>query len=131
MGLGDLFVSDEKAVNPIIGDAFALCAMAFWAAEMTYLEKYVKKYDVEPMKALGLNGVFSLLILTLLLFGFYFLEVPFDMGQPNGVMEDAIDGFIQLSNNPKLLFSFICKYYIFFEQIRTEIIQFFQLLQSL
>merc|ERR1712018_318594 len=29
------------------------------------------------------------------------------MGQPNGVMEDAIDGFIQLSNSPRLLFTFI------------------------
>ena len=110
VGTGDLLDNEEKALNPIVGDVFAICAMAFWAAEMTYLEKFVKKYDVEPMKALGLNGVFSLMILTIMLFGFYFLEVPFDMGQPNGIMEDAIDGFIQLANNPKLLLSFICKY---------------------
>ena len=61
------------------------------------------------MNALGLEGTFSVIILTVLLLAFYFIKVPFDMGQPNGAMEDAIDGFIQLGNNPVLLISYIGK----------------------
>ena len=111
VGVGDLIFEEEEALNAILGDVFALSAMIFWAAQLTYEEKFVKKYNIKSMKALGLKGIFSLIILTSMLIGFYFLKVPFDMGQPNGVMEDAIDGFIQLGNNPKLLASYICKYY--------------------
>ena len=111
VGLGDLlFENEDEAENAILGDMFALCAMIFWAAQLTYEEKFIKKHNIQPMYALGLKGFFSLAILTSMLIGFYFLKVPFDMGQPNGVMEDAIDGFIQLGNNPVLLVSYICKY---------------------
>ena len=40
----------------------------------------------------------------------YFVPVPFDMGQYRCVFEDAIDGFVQLGNNPTLLGCFIGKY---------------------
>ncbi len=109
VGVGDLLFEDQEALNAILGDAFALSAMIFWAAQLTYEEKFVKKHNIKPMHALGLKGIFSLIILTSMLLGFYFLKVPFDMGQPNGVMEDAIDGFLQLGNNVQLLLSYICK----------------------
>ena len=104
-----LFENEEDANNAVLGDAFALSAMVFWAAQLTYEEKFIKKHNIQPMYALGLKGIFSLAILTSMLFGFYFLKVPFDMGQPNGVMEDAIDGFIQLGHNPRLLVAYVCK----------------------
>ena len=107
-----MIFEEEEALNAILGDVFAVSAMIFWASQLTYEEKFVKKYNIKSMKALGLKGIFSVIILTSMLIGFYFLKVPFDMGQPNGVMEDAIDGFIQLGNNPKLLVSYICKYFI-------------------
>ena len=111
VGLGDfLFEKNKHALNAILGDAFALSAMIFWATQLTYEEKFVKKYNINPIHALGLKGIFSFLILTSLLVGFYFLKVPFDMGQPNGVMEDAIDGFYQLKNNPVLMASYISKF---------------------
>ena len=119
VGVGDLIFEEEQALNAILGDVFALVGMIFWAAQLTYEEKFVKKYKIKPMKALGLKGIFSLTILTSMLVGFYFIQVPFVMRQPNGVMEDAIDGFIQLGNNPKLLASYIGKYlnliYFFFK----------------
>ena len=109
VGVSDfLFTKEDDGLNPLLGDVFALSAMVLWAAQLTYEEKFVKKYKMKPIHALGLKGVFSLVIMTFLLIGFYFLKVPFDMGQPNGVMEDAIDGFIQLGNNYKLLISYLC-----------------------
>ena len=109
VGIGDLIFKEPKALNAILGDILAVSAMIFWAAQLTYEEKFVKRYNITPIKALGLKGVFSLIILSAILVGFYFLKVPFDMGQPNGVMEDALDGFLQLGNNPKLLVSYIGK----------------------
>ena len=110
VGAGDLIFTDEEAVNAILGDVFAVSAMVLWAAQLNYEEKFVKKFDIKPMKALGLKGMFSFLILTPMLVGFYFLEVPFDMGQPGDhVLEDAVDGFIQLGNNSILLVSCISK----------------------
>ena len=51
--------------------------------------------------------LFSFSILSILLAGFYFIKVPFDMGQPDGQLEDAGDGFIQLANNLTLLACFL------------------------
>lgn len=109
VGLGDLLNESETAKNPLLGDIISVIAMLFWAGQICYEEKFVKKYKIHPLFVIGCEGFFSLIILTFLLFGFYFLQVPFDMGQPNKVMEDAIDGFVQLGNNPILLTTFIGK----------------------
>ena len=74
---------------------------------MTYEEKFVKKYDIMPLNVIGLEGSFSLTILTFLLVVFFFIP-PF-LGILDGDrMEDALDGFVQLGNNPLLLTSFAC-----------------------
>ena len=57
-----------------------------------------------------IEGLFSFSITSLLLVISYFVPVPFDMGQYRCVFEDAIDGFVQLGNNPILLGCFIGKY---------------------
>ena len=81
--------------------------MIFYAGQLTYEEKFVKKHKIKPINALGLEGTFSLLILSILLVIFFYIQVPFDMGQPDGQLEDALDGFIQMGNNATLLISFI------------------------
>ena len=110
VGLSDfLFGSETDGLNPLVGDLLAILAMVSWASQLTYEEKFIKKYNIQPIHALGMKGVFSFMIMTSLLVAAYFLKVPFDMGQPNGVLEDAIDGFLQLGHNYKLLISYICK----------------------
>jgi len=106
-GINDLIKDDVDTTNDIIGDICAIIGMLFWALQLTYEEKFVKKHNINPFHVLGLEGMFSVVIVSLMLVGFYFLKVPFDMGQQDGQLEDAIDGFLQLSNNPVLLTSFI------------------------
>ena len=65
----------DDAQNAIVGDICALIAMIFWAGQLTYEEKFVKKHNIKPMNALGLEGTFSLIILSFLLVGFYYLKV--------------------------------------------------------
>ena len=99
--------NDDDTQNATLGDIFAVIAMVLGACQLTYEEKYVKKYNINPLNVVGLKGTFSLIILSFMLVGFYYLKVPFEMGQLDGQMEDAIDGFIQLGNNPILLVSYI------------------------
>ena len=98
----------DDAQNSTLGDIFAVFANLFGAMQATYEEKYIKKYNIKPLNVVGLKGTFSLIILSFMLVGFYYLKVPFEMGQLDGQMEDAIDGFIQLGNSPILLVSYIC-----------------------
>ena len=93
----------------MLGDIIVLVAMIFYAGQLTYEEKFVKKYKIKPLNAIGLEGSFAFIILTSMLIAFYFIKAPFDMGQPNGVIEDAIDAFIQMGDNPALLGSLIGK----------------------
>ena len=98
---------DESTSNPVLGDIFVVIAMAFYACQLTYEEKFVKKYNIKPMNAIGLEGSFAVAILSVMLVVLYFIPVKFDMEQPGGQLDDALDGFVQLSNNPILLLSFL------------------------
>merc|ERR1719369_1209799 len=73
---------------------------------MTYEEKFVKKFKIKPMKAVGLEGSFALVILTVILVVFYFIPPQFGILKGER-MENALDGFVQLSNNAILMVSFI------------------------
>ena len=109
-GLGDMLLENQddssSESNPVLGDIFIVVSMMIQACQMTYEEKFVKKYKIRPMKALGLEGSFSLLILTILLVIFYFIPPYFNILHGER-MEDALDGFVQLGNNPLLLASFV------------------------
>ena len=112
VGLGDL--KQEKiqaeninAENPVLGDIFMVVAIVFSSGQLTYEEKYVKKHNIQPLHCLGMEGSFSLAILSLLLVVLYFIPVNVDMDQPGGQLADALDGFVQLGNNPVLLASFL------------------------
>ena len=70
---------------------------------IVYEEKYVKKYDVSPLKVSGFEGLFGVTTLGILFIPFYFIYVGPKFGQnPRMVIEDASDGFYQLSKNPTL-----------------------------
>ena len=98
---------DESSSNPVLGDIFVVIAMVFYACQLTYEEKFVKKYNIAPMNAIGLEGSFAVAILSVMLIVLYFIPVKFDMEQVGGQLDDALDGFVQLGNNPILLTSFL------------------------
>jgi len=76
---------------------------------MVYEEKFIKKYNVPALKAVGWEGTFGFLTLSTLLIPFYFIPVGGFFGDqinPRHVLEDAWDGLCQLSNNPQLAGAF-------------------------
>ena len=74
---------------------------------MVYEEKFIGKYNVPALQAVGWEGTFGFLTLATLLIPFYFIPDPFGQhNNPRGVVEDAYDGLYQLAHNPLLATAF-------------------------
>ncbi|KAL7633135.1 UNVERIFIED_CONTAM: hypothetical protein RMT77_016505 [Armadillidium vulgare] len=96
--------SEMYTTNGIItGDLLIIAAQVITACQMVIEEKFVTKYNVPPLQAVGWEGIFGFITLTLLLIPFYFIPAGIFSGNPRGVLEDPIDAFIQLSNNGILI----------------------------
>jgi len=90
--------------NFAIGILLVLVGEFFHGAQFVYEEKFIKQYKLAPLKVVGIEGVCGVLTLAVLLWPAYFIKFPMDgaMGGaalgPDGRLEDAIDGFIQIFN---------------------------------
>merc|ERR1712137_727033 len=74
------------------------------ASQMVWEEKFVNKHNVPALQAVGWEGLFGFSTLSLLLIPMYYLKVgpPFS-SNPRMVLEDALDGFTQMGNNPMII----------------------------
>merc|ERR1719510_46833 len=103
-------VEDEHTPTELLmGDVIIVCAQVIVASQMVYEEKFITKYNVPALKAVGWEGTFGFLTLSTLLIPFYFIPVGNFFGDqinPRHVLEDAYDGLVQLSNNPELAGAF-------------------------
>lgn len=105
VGLSDVVTgkstSSDSSMNKIItGDLLIIMAQIITATQMIVEEKYVSGRNVSPLQAVGWEGIFGFSVLSLLLFPMYFIKVGHDIfNNPNGQIEDAIDGFYQIANS--------------------------------
>jgi len=98
---------DKKAAHIILGDVLIVCAQVIVATQMVYEEKFIAKYDVPALQAVGWEGTFGFLTLSTLMIPAYFIPVGSTFGNnPRHVLEDAYDGLYQLSHNGLLLTAF-------------------------
>jgi len=108
--LGSLGVgSDEHTpAQLLLGDIMIVCAQVIVASQMVYEEKFITKYNVPALKAVGWEGTFGFLTLSSLLIPFYFIPVGnfFGDANPRHVLEDVYDGLFQLAHNPELAGAF-------------------------
>ena len=78
------------------------------ATQMVLEEKFIAKYNVPALQAVGWEGTFGFVTLSALLIPMYFIPVGPKFGNnPRHVMEDAYDGLYQLAHNPELLCAFL------------------------
>jgi len=86
--------------NFAIGILLVLVGEFFHGAQFVYEEKFITKYKLAPLKVVGIEGVCGVLTLAVLLWPAYYIPIPDSLGGaalgPNGRLEDAIDGFIQI-----------------------------------
>ncbi|XP_065189759.1 solute carrier family 35 member F6-like [Sycon ciliatum] len=107
VGLSDTLFGNEGASaqsksNRLTGDIIIVLAQLIVAFQMTWEEKFVKKYNVPALQAVGWEGIFGFCILSTLLIPFYF--IPFSInGLEPARFEDALDGFRQIGNNNLIL----------------------------
>ncbi|XP_059059735.1 solute carrier family 35 member F6 [Achroia grisella] len=96
---------ESKGRNSLItGDLLIIVAQVISACQMVYEEKYVSGLNIPPLQAVGWEGVFGFSVLSGLLVVFYWVPAPPHFGNnARGTVEDAIDGLVQIGNNPMLL----------------------------
>lgn len=99
--------SDHSSSDILLGDILIVCAQVIVASQMVYEEKFISKYNVPALQAVGWEGTFGFLTLSTLLIPMYFIPVGGRFGDnPRHVLEDAYDGLYQLAHNPLLATAF-------------------------
>lgn len=111
VGLSDFFSGhhddSHKLSEVITGDLLIVMAQIIVAVQMVLEEKFVYKHDVHPLKAVGTEGFFGFLILSLLLIPMYFIPVGNFGDNPRHVLEDALDAFCQIGHQPLIILALL------------------------
>lgn len=105
VGVSDIIFgsTEEKDTNGVIaGDLLIIMAQIIVSVQMVYEEKFISRYNVPPLQAVGWEGLFGALILGLLLIPFYYINAGAFSKLPDHRLENALDAFQQMANNWKI-----------------------------
>jgi len=90
----------DAALAYPIGIALVLVGEFFHGLQFVYEEKFITKYNLAPLKVVGIEGICGVLTLAVLLWPAYYIPIPETLGGaslgPEGRLEDAIDAFVQI-----------------------------------
>ncbi|XP_032654516.1 solute carrier family 35 member F6 isoform X1 [Chelonoidis abingdonii] len=103
VGLADMLgTHDEthKLSEVITGDLLIIMAQVIVAIQMVLEEKFIYKHDVHPLRAVGTEGFFGFVILSLLLIPMYYIPAGSFSSGPRQVLEDTLDAFCQICRQP-------------------------------
>ncbi|GAB6019097.1 Chromosome 2 18 [Chamberlinius hualienensis] len=107
-GVAD-FLSDDGSMDlssVITGDLLIIVAQVIAATQMVVEEKFVK--NVNPLAAVGSEGMFGFTIMTILLVPMYYIYVPGGFStSPKNRLDDALDAFVQMGNNWQVCFAMV------------------------
>ncbi|XP_062324320.1 solute carrier family 35 member F6 isoform X2 [Osmerus eperlanus] len=111
VGLADFFSGhrDEthKLSDILTGDLLIIMAQVIAAVQMVLEEKFVYKHDVHPLRAVGTEGFFGFIILSLLLIPMFLIPVGGFSSNPRHVLEDALDAFCQIGHQPLIILALL------------------------
>ncbi|XP_013870905.1 solute carrier family 35 member F6 [Austrofundulus limnaeus] len=97
----------HKLSDVITGDLLIIMAQIVASVQMVLEEKFVYKHDVHPLRAVGTEGLFGFIVLSLLLIPMYFIYVGNFSNNPRHVLEDAIDAFCQIGHKPLIILALL------------------------
>ena len=109
-GVSDsLFERKEGLSNTtqLSGDLLVITAQVIVAVQMVYEEKVVKKYNISALQAVGWEGVWGLVFLSLFLVPFYYIPYSFYTLRPPQ-FENAIDAVWQTINSWEIGVATVC-----------------------
>lgn len=108
VGLASLITGDENknAPKPLLGDIIIIIAQFVVSIQMVVEEKFLSKYEVPALQAVGWEGFFGFVVLGSLLVPFYFIpNFLSPCSQPHSIpahckhLENAIDAYYQIRNS--------------------------------
>ena len=109
IGVGDALYGGDNGLDKtsqLTGDLLIVMAQIIIAVQMTYEQKFIVKYDVPPLQAVGWEGIWGLTVLGLLQFAFYFIPASFSSIRPER-LENVIDAAYQIGNSRNLVLATI------------------------
>merc|ERR1712158_91128 len=87
----------SAAVRLLVGIALVVVGEFFHGVQFVYEAKYLTKYNIPPLKVVGLEGINGALTLCVLLWPAYFIQdIPYFGVGPNKSLEDMLDGLHQI-----------------------------------
>ncbi|XP_057597510.1 solute carrier family 35 member F6 [Hippopotamus amphibius kiboko] len=110
VGLADLLSqhdSRHKLSEVITGDLLIIMAQIIISIQMVLEEKFVYKHNVHPLRAVGTEGLFGFVILSLLLVPMYYIPAGSFSGNPRRTLEDALDAFCQVGRQPLIVLALL------------------------
>ncbi|KAI1719955.1 eamA-like transporter family domain-containing protein [Ditylenchus destructor] len=112
VGVSDIMFDNNPAddINAIItGDLLIIMAQIIVAIQMVTEQKFVLQYDVPPLLAVGLEGLFGLSIISFLMLPMYFIHVPPTFSKnPELRLEDIIFAFKEMHAKPIIAVALLC-----------------------
>ena len=91
----------------------SVVAQICYSLQFVYEEKILSQNEIQPLQTVGLEGFYGLIIMSILLVPLAYIDAGSELWSsshsPPYVLEDPIDGFIQLGNS-KLLLVLFCAY---------------------
>uniref|UniRef100_A0A1I7XBQ4 EamA domain-containing protein n=1 Tax=Heterorhabditis bacteriophora TaxID=37862 RepID=A0A1I7XBQ4_HETBA len=104
VGVSDILEDDNPLddKNAIItGNLLIIMAQIIVAIQMVYEQKYLNQYDVPALFAVGLEGMFGMIILSALMVPMYYIHVPHTFStNPEGRLEDVFFAWKEISEDP-------------------------------
>lgn len=100
VGLQDLLTPNDDPADlntMLLGNALTVLAQVLTATQMILEEKFLSGKQIAPLEAVGLEGLFGLVVLSSLLYPLSFIKVY----QKNAwvPIEDPVDAFYQIKNS--------------------------------
>ncbi|CAJ0606055.1 unnamed protein product [Cylicocyclus nassatus] len=104
VGVTDIMYDDDPLddKNAIItGNLLIIMAQIIVAIQMVYEQKYLNQYDVPALFAVGLEGLFGMTILSVLMVPMYYIHVPHTFStNPEGRLEDVFFAWKEICEQP-------------------------------
>lgn len=112
VGVSDVFFSKREpstsdtstTTDIIVGDALVVVAQVVVAIQMVVEQKLLAGCDVPALFAVGLEGIFGFVILSIAMIPMYYIHVPSMFSDsPENRLEDALDAFYEMSQSGELV----------------------------
>ncbi|KYM94989.1 Transmembrane protein C2orf18 [Cyphomyrmex costatus] len=111
VGLSDILVMEDNDVSAnsvITGDLLIIFAQIITAVQMVVEEKYVGQQDIPALQAIGWEGIFGFIGISLAIIPLNYITAPPPFADNSrGTLEATVEALNQIGSNSKLLIAVI------------------------